>query len=240
MNKVATLRNSRGGHLPDLLQVVRDVIAFGAQGITVHPRPDERHIRRRDALDIAQLLRAEGHAALDIEFNIEGYPSPDWLGLVHRIRPAQATLVPDPPDALTSSAGWDARARRAELVPILADLHAAGIRTSLFVEAKADAVRAAADVGAQRIELYTGPYAERFATDPASAVAPYAAAAQVAAQLGLGLNAGHDLNLLNLAHLRRHLPQLLEVSIGHALICDALYLGLERTIAAYRTCLVPA
>jgi len=238
VNKIATLRNSRGGHAPDLLQVVRDVIAFGGEGITVHPRPDERHIRRRDVIDIAQLLRTELKPEQDIEFNIEGYPSADWLGLVHRVRPAQATLVPDPPEALTSSAGWDARAHAADLRPLIADLRAAGIRVSLFVEARADAVRAAADVGADRVELYTGPYAERYRVDPASAVAPYVAAAQAATAAQLGLNAGHDLSLDNLAHLYRQLPALLEVSIGHALICDALYLGLERTIAAYRACLI--
>lgn len=237
VNKIATLRNSRGGHLPDLLQVVRDVIAYGAQGITIHPRPDERHIRRQDALDIAQLLRTEIDPALDIEFNIEGYPSAEWLALVHRIRPAQATLVPDPPDALTSSAGWDARTRRAELLPVLADLRAAGIRTSLFVEAHVEAVKAAADVGTDRIELYTGPYAERYPIDSASAVAPFVAAAQAAAAHTLGLNAGHDLSLVNLAYLRKQLPHLLEVSIGHALICDTLYLGLRETIARYRACL---
>jgi pyridoxine 5-phosphate synthase len=237
LNKIATLRNARGGNVPDLLQVARDVIAFGAQGITVHPRPDERHIRRQDVLDLAQLLRDEVDPALGIEFNIEGYPSPDWLGLVARVKSTQATLVPDPPEAITSSAGWDAHAHREQLRPVLADLRAQGIRTSLFVEARADAVRAAAEVGTDRVELYTGPYAERYRVDPASAVAPFAAAAQEAARTDLGLNAGHDLSLANLAWLRRHLPNLLEVSIGHALIADALYLGLHETVRRYRSCL---
>lgn len=234
LNKIATLRNARGGHVPDLLQVARDVVRFGAQGITVHPRPDERHIRRQDVLDLARLLPEFDGA---VEFNIEGYPTPEWLALVHRVRPHQATLVPDPPEALTSSAGWDGHTHRAFLAPVVADLQSAGIRVSLFVEASVGAVRASADVGAQRVELYTGPYAHRYPLDPASALAPYRAAADAAHACGLGLNAGHDLSLTNLADLYQGLPNLVEVSIGHALVADALYLGLAETIARYRACL---
>ncbi len=229
INKVALLRNSRGGNIPDVLRFAKDCEAFGADGITVHPRPDERHIRYSDVYALANVI--------ETEFNIEGYPSERWLKMVLEVRPTQATLVPDPPDALTSNAGWDVIKHRSFLEPIIARLKAAGIRVSLFVETDLKQIEAAKEVGADRIELYTGPYAERFFEDPQSAIAPYVEAARLAEQLGLGLNAGHDLNLQNLPYLKQHLPNLLEVSIGHALISDALYLGIRRTIAAYKACL---
>ena len=229
INKVATLRNARGENNPDVVRFALDCEAFGAQGITVHPRPDERHIRRSD---VAALK--EGIAT---EFNIEGYPSEDFLQLVERTHPAQATLVPDAPGQLTSDSGWDVVANADMLRQICRRLHSAGVRTSIFVAADPAQVRAAAEVGADRVELYTKPYADLYPTDPARAIAPFIEAAAEAARCGIGLNAGHDLSLQNLAYFHRNIPNLDEVSIGHALICDALYLGIRQTIAEYLDCL---
>jgi pyridoxine 5-phosphate synthase len=229
VNKIATLRNARGGNVPDVLQVAMDCERFGANGITVHPRPDERHIRRSDVLALRPLVRTE--------FNIEGYPSEQFMELVLSVRPTQATLVPDGPNVLTSSAGWDVVPNMALLTGIVDRLKEAGIRTSIFVGTDLDNIRAAAQTGADRVELYTGPFAEEFENDPERAVAPFAAAATTAHSVGLGLNAGHDLNLKNLKFFQQHVPHLSEVSIGHALISDALYLGLEATIKAYKDCL---
>jgi pyridoxine 5-phosphate synthase len=229
INKFATLRNARGGNNPDVRQAAIDCVRFGAQGITVHPRPDERHIRRSDVLAVA--------AAIDVEFNIEGYPSEDFLRLVEQVRPAQCTLVPDPPGVLTSNAGWDTRTHRDLLRDVVARLHAAHVRVSIFSETDLGRIDGARETGTDRIELYTEPYADHYATDRAAAIAPFVRAARHAANLGLGLNAGHDLSLQNLAYFHQEIPGLLEVSIGHALVCDALYLGLEQTIAAYLRCL---
>lgn len=229
INKIATLRNARGENAPDLLKVACDCERFGAQGITVHPRPDERHIRRDDVYSLRPLVRTE--------FNIEGYPSDEFLDLVLSVRPEQVTLVPDAPGALTSSAGWDVAANFQFLTSVVDRLREAGIRSSIFVGTDADNIRLAAKTGADRIELYTKPYADNYPVDPASAVAPFAEAASVALSEGLGVNAGHDLSLVNLEYFHRNIPRLSEVSIGHALICDALYLGLEKTIQEYLKCL---
>lgn len=229
VNKIATLRNARGGNMPDVLQVAMDCEHWGADGITVHPRPDERHIRRSDVYALRPLVRTE--------FNIEGYPSEEFMDLVLSVRPTQATLVPDAPNVLTSSAGWEVSANMELLTGIVDRLKDAGIRTSIFVGTDEDNIRAAARTGADRVELYTGPYAEQYISDPAGAVAPFTAAAIAAHNVGLGVNAGHDLSLINLKYFQEHVPHLSEVSIGHALICDALYLGLEATIKAYKECL---
>ncbi|MBX3102278.1 MAG: pyridoxine 5'-phosphate synthase [Bacteroidetes bacterium] len=232
LNKVALLRNSRGGNFPDLLTWADACLAHGAQGITVHPRPDERHVRYADV----RALKA--HLPAGVELNVEGYPSEDFMALVLAVRPAQVTLVPDPPQALTSSEGWDTLNRQDFLQAIVARLHAAGIRTSLFVAADPVLVRAARDCGTDRVELYTGPYAAQYPHGREAAIASYVSAAQAATAAGLGLNAGHDLNLDNLAYFRQHIPQLLEVSIGHALTVDALYRGVAATLEAYRQCLI--
>ena len=229
VNKIATLRNARGGNMPDVLQVAMDCEHWGADGITVHPRPDERHIRRSDVYALRPLVRTE--------FNIEGYPSEEFMDLVLSVRPTQATLVPDAPNVLTSSAGWEVSANMELLTGIVDRLKDAGIHTSIFVGTDEDNIRAAARTGADRVELYTGPYAEQYISDPAGAVAPFTAAAIAAHNVGLGVNAGHDLSLINLKYFQEHVPHLSEVSIGHALICDALYLGLEATIKAYKECL---
>jgi len=229
VNKVATLRNARGGNVPNVLQVAMDCERFGADGITVHPRPDERHIRRSDVYALRPLVRTE--------FNIEGYPSEQFMELVLGVRPTQVTLVPDGPNVLTSSAGWDVLPNMEFLTGIVDRLKDAGIRTSIFVGTDEENIRAAARTGADRVELYTGPFAEDFAQDPERAVAPFVTAARAAHSVGLGLNAGHDLNLDNLKFFQQHVPHLNEVSIGHALISDALYLGLEATIKAYKECL---
>ena len=229
VNKIATLRNARGGNVPDVLQVAMDCERFGADGITVHPRPDERHIRRSDVYALRPMVRTE--------FNIEGSPSEQFLELVLSVRPTQVTLVPDAPDALTSSAGWDVTGNMEFLTNVVDRLKEAGIRTSIFVGTDVDNIRAAARTGADRVELYTGPFAEEFDADPERAVAPFATAAAAAHSVGLGLNAGHDLSLHNLEFFQQHVPHLSEVSIGHALIADALYLGLEATIKAYKECL---
>lgn len=231
INKIATLRNARGEDKPNILQTALDIEDFGADGITVHPRPDERHIKRNDVLQLRPLLRTE--------FNIEGYPSEEFMELVLSVRPSQVTLVPDAPDALTSSAGWNVEANMQFLIQTVRKLKDAGIRTSIFVDPDIMSVSHASRTGADRVELYTKPYADMYNKDPEAAVAPYVEAAKKARQLGLGVNAGHDLNLDNLAFFSRNIPWLSEVSIGHALICDALYFGLEKTVRMYRQCLHP-
>ena len=229
INKVATLRNARGGNVPCVLQVALDCEKFGADGITVHPRPDERHIRRSDVLEL--------RPALHTEFNIEGYPSKEFMELVLQVKPHQVTLVPDAPGVLTSSCGWDVEGCMSQLTAVVDALKEAGIRSSIFVNATEQSVRAAALTGADRVELYTGPFAEEYPANPERAVEAYAAVARVAHSVGLGINAGHDLSLENLTYFKTCVPHLDEVSIGHALISDALYLGLENTIAAYKRCL---
>ncbi|MBD5218904.1 MAG: pyridoxine 5'-phosphate synthase [Bacteroidales bacterium] len=229
INKIATLRNARGENNPDVEAVALDIERFGADGITVHPRPDERHIRRRDVYRLRPLLRSE--------FNIEGYPAPDFMDLVLKVRPTQVTLVPDAPDALTSSAGWNVVEHFDFLTSIVERLKDAGIRTSIFVDPDPEQVKAAARTGADRVELYTKPYADNYASNREAAVAPFVEAALTARKCGLGVNAGHDLSLENLAFFSERIPFLSEVSIGHALICDALYLGLEETVRRYKAAL---
>lgn len=229
INKVATIRNARGGNNPDVVQVALDCEAFGAQGITVHPRPDERHIRYQDVYDLK--------AVLHTEFNIEGNPITKFNDLVMKVRPTQVTLVPDAPDQITSNTGWDTKKNQTFLTEIISEFKEKGIRTSVFVNADSEMVEYAAKAGADRVELYTEPYASGYEKDPLSAVAPFVEAAKVARSLGLGLNAGHDLSLKNLRYIHEQISWLDEVSIGHALICDALYLGLEKTIKRYLECL---
>ena len=225
INKIATLRNARGHNLPDVLKVAQDCERFGAQGITVHPRPDERHIRYQDVRDLRPIVKTE--------FNIEGYPSESFISLVLEVHPAQVTLVPDAPDALTSNAGWDTLKRADFLKDVIGHFRQAGIRTSIFVEADPVMVEGAAKIGTDRVELYTESYASGYNADREKAIAPFVAAAEAAGRCGLGLNAGHDLNLDNLAYFNQRIPNLAEVSIGHALICDALYYGPENTIQMY-------
>ena len=225
VNKIATLRNARGGNLPDLLKVALDCERFGSEGITVHPRPDERHIRYQDVRELKSLVKTE--------FNIEGYPSPAFIALVREVCPHQVTLVPDPPGAITSNAGWDTKENLTFLQEVIGGFHASGIRTSVFIETDSEMIRYAAHTGTDRVELYTEAYAKGFPGDRELAVAPFVMAAEIAAECGLGVNAGHDLNLQNLKFFAESVPGLLEVSIGHALICDALYLGLENTIQLY-------
>jgi pyridoxine 5-phosphate synthase len=225
VNKIATLRNSRGGNNPDVVKVAMDCERFGAQGITVHPRPDQRHIRYEDVLNLKPVLQTE--------FNIEGYPSREFIDLACRVKPAQVTLVPDPPDVLTSNAGWDTITNEAFLKDVIAELKGSGIRTSLFIDTDVLFIENAARTGTDRIELYTERYARTFPENREKAIAPYALAAECAHSLGLGINAGHDLNLDNLHFFHQNIVHLLEVSIGHALICDALYFGLENTIQMY-------
>lgn len=225
INKIATLRNARGGNHPNVVQVALDCERFGAEGITVHPRPDERHITRQDVLDLSKVVTTE--------FNIEGYPDDRFMRLVEEVRPAQATLVPDPPHVLTSNAGWNTKKELHFLTECIEQLKKWGIRTSIFTDTANETIEYAAKSGVDRIELYTGPYAEEFELSPEKAVAPYTSAALLAHQLGLGINAGHDLNLKNLKFLQQNLVQLDEVSIGHALISDALYVGLDNTIKQY-------
>jgi pyridoxine 5-phosphate synthase len=232
VNKIALLRNSRGGNNPNVLQTAKDCLKWGAQGITVHPRPDGRHIRREDVFALAELLQPLG-----VEYNIEGYPSEDFLQLLEHVKPTQATLVPDAPNALTSDAGWDTIAHQTMLQNVVVRLHLAGIRVSLFVDTNAHLLEAAKKTGADCVELYTGPYAQHFAADAAAAVAPYVQAGRCATELGLGLNAGHDLNRDNLSYFLQQVPNVQEVSIGHALVCDALYLGLQETLRQYLHCL---
>jgi len=225
INKLATLRNARGGNNPDVVRTALDIERFGAQGITVHPRPDERHIRRADVLALKPVITTE--------FNIEGYPGEDFIALVLDVRPTQVTLVPDPPGVLTSNAGWDTKTHKRELASTINRFKEAGIRTSLFMGADVELIAHAADTGTDRIELYTEPYAAHYDVDRRAAVAPFTQAAAHAADRGLGLNAGHDLDLHNLAFFQQNVPGLLEVSIGHALICDALRFGLENTVQLY-------
>ena len=229
INKIATLRNARGEDNPDVEAVALDIESFGADGITVHPRPDERHIRRSDVFDLRSVIKTE--------FNIEGNPTPEFAELVLRARPEQVTLVPDAPDALTSAAGYNVAKHFDFLCEVVERMRDAGIRTSIFVDPVVETVKLAAKTGADRVELYTKPYADMFHTDPEAAIAPYVEASRAAHSVGLGVNAGHDLSLENLTFFAERVPYLDEVSIGHALICDALYLGLERTIKDYRRCL---
>ena len=229
INKVATLRNARGGNNPDVCKFALDCEAMGSEGITVHPRPDERHIRRADVYALSPLLHTE--------FNIEGYPSPSFIDLVLQVKPAQVTLVPDAPDQITSNHGWDTVTHQDFLSEVIRVFKEAGIRTSVFVDPEVEMVEYAAKAGADRVELYTEPYASGYAKDREKAVAPYVTAAAAAKRMGLGLNAGHDLSLDNLAFFAQQIPNLDEVSIGHALICDALYLGLAETIRRYKECL---
>ena len=229
INKVATIRNARGGNVPNVEKVALDCERFGADGITVHPRPDERHIRLSDVFGLRPLLRTE--------FNIEGYPSEAFIDMVLKVKPAQVTLVPDAPNVLTSNSGWDVEANLEFLTQIVDRLKEAGIRTSIFVGTDEKNIQLAARTGADRVELYTGPFAEMYPKDPEAAVAPYVAASNAAHKVGLGVNAGHDLSLENLAFFSKKMPYLNEVSIGHALISDALYLGLEETIKQYKNCL---
>lgn len=229
INKIAVIRNSRGGNRPDVVRAALDIERFGAQGITVHPRPDERHIRYADVRALRPLLATE--------FNIEGNPIPSFIDLVLEVRPAQVTLVPDAPDAITSNAGWDTLKHRAFLTEVTARFREAGIRVSIFVDPDPEMVAGAAACGADRVELYTEAYARNYSADREAAIAPYVAAAEAARANGLGLNAGHDLDLDNLAYFVERIPWTDEVSIGHALISDALYYGLENTVALYRRCL---
>lgn len=230
INKVATLRNARGGNNPNVLKVALDCEAFGADGITVHPRPDERHIRYADVYDLRPLLKTE--------FNIEGYPSKEFIDLVLKVKPHQVTLVPDAPGQITSNAGWDTKTNCEFLTELMDTFGEAGIRTSIFVGTEPEMIEYAAKTGADRVELYTEPYASLYAKNPEVAVAPFVEAAKLVRKLGLGLNAGHDLSLENLKYFRQHIAWLDEVSIGHALICDALYLGLKKTIEEYKQCLL--
>jgi pyridoxine 5-phosphate synthase len=230
INKIATLRNARGENNPNVLSVAVDCEKFGAQGITVHPRPDERHIRRADVYDLRGLLKTE--------FNIEGNPTPEFVELVLRVRPEQVTLVPDAAGVLTSCAGWNVAENFDFLTEVVERFRDAGIRTSIFVDPDVETIKLAAQTGADRVELYTKPYADNYENDRDVAIAPYIEASKAAHNLGLGVNAGHDLSLANLKFFHDKMPYLNEVSIGHALICDALYLGLEETIKQYRACLV--
>ena len=229
INKVATIRNARGGNNPDVVKVALDCEKFGAQGITVHPRPDERHIRYQDVYDLKPVLRTE--------FNIEGNPIDKFNDLVLKVKPTQVTLVPDAPDQITSNAGWDTKKNLAFLTEIVGEFKEKGIRTSIFVNAEPEMVEYAAKAGVDRVELYTEPYASAYAAGPEAAIAPFVEAARVAKSLGMGVNAGHDLSLENLKFMHDQIAGLDEVSIGHALICDALYLGLEETIKRYLDCL---
>ena len=225
VNKIATIRNARGGNNPNVLQVALDCERFGAQGITVHPRPDERHIRYSDVIELAQHVTTE--------FNIEGYPSEDFLQLIETVKPHQVTLVPDPPDAITSNAGWDTITHQEYLTQIIARIKKTGARVSIFLNPNPELIPSAKATGTDRIELYTEAYATQFHHNPEQALQPYIHTAQAAVNMGLGVNAGHDLDLHNLNYMAKNLPGLLEVSIGHALVCDALYLGLQNTIQMY-------
>lgn len=229
INKVATLRNARGGNNPDVVRVALDCEKFGAQGITVHPRPDERHIRHQDVFDL--------RPKLSTEFNIEGYPSDDFCSLVLQAKPDQVTLVPDAPDQLTSNHGWDTIKHETFLRDVVEKFKAAGIRVSIFIDAQPVLADYAKKTGADRVELYTEPYASNYAANREEAIAPFVQTAIHCREIGLGLNAGHDLNLQNLAYFHQQIPWVDEVSIGHALICDALYLGLRETISEYLACL---
>lgn len=230
INKVATIRNARGGNNPDVERVAVDCETFGADGITVHPRPDERHIRYKDVYALRPLLKTE--------FNIEGYPSDEFIDLVMKVKPHQVTLVPDAPDQITSNSGWDTKTNLGFLSDLMDRFGEAGIRTSIFVDADVEMIEYAARAGADRVELYTEPYAAAYKKNPDEAIAPFVEAALAVRKMGMGLNAGHDLSLENLEFFHRNIPWLDEVSIGHALICDALYLGLKKTIEEYKNCLL--
>lgn len=226
VNKIATLRNARGGSVPSVVQAAIDCERFGADGITIHPRPDERHITTKDVYDLKEVVTTE--------YNIEGYPDERYMQLIREVLPAQATLVPDPPHVLTSNAGWETRKHVELLSDLAAQLRELGVRSSIFVDTNPENIEYAAKAGVDRIELYTGPYAENYTKNRNAAVAPYVTAAQLAHDLGLGVNAGHDLSLENLRFFKESLPFLDEVSIGHALICDALYIGLENAVQRYK------
>ena len=230
INKVATVRNARGENVPDVQKFASECERLGANGITVHPRPDERHIKRSDVFSLRPLVKTE--------FNIEGYPSPEFMDLVLKVRPEQVTLVPDAPDALTSSEGWLVEPNMEFLTAVVDRLRDAGIRTSIFVGTDVDNIKAAARAGADRVELFTKPYADMYPSDPEAAVAPFVEASRAAHSVGFGVNAGHDLNLENLAFFHKRIPFLNEVSIGHSIIADALYLGIGETIRRYKECLV--
>ena len=225
INKIATLRNARGGDIPNVKEAAVRCQNFGAEGITVHPRPDERHIRRQDVYDIKQVVTTE--------FNIEGNPSRSFIDLVTIVKPDQVTLVPDAHDAITSNQGWDAIKNKNFLTDIITEFHSFGIRTSIFMETDLKQIEAVKETGTDRIELYTEPYAKNYSIDKVKAIDPFRLAAEKANEIGLGLNAGHDLNLENLKYFKENIPSLLEVSIGHALISDALYFGMEKTIQLY-------
>jgi pyridoxine 5-phosphate synthase len=229
INKIATIRNARGTNLPNLIQVAKDCEQFGAEGITVHPRPDERHITYQDCYDLKRVLTTE--------FNIEGFPNSSFMELVLAIKPEQVTLVPDPPGVLTSNAGWDTVQQQDFLKEVIQKLKAAEIRTSIFVDTELVNIQNAVATGTDRIEFYTGPFSDNYSKDKEAAIAPFIKAANLANELGLGINAGHDLNTENLNYFKNNINGLLEVSIGHALICDALYLGLEKSISNYLVCL---
>lgn len=226
INKIATLRNSRGGDMPNLIQTAQDIEAFGAQGITIHPRPDERHIRYRDAHDLKKVVKTE--------LNIEGNPVPKFIELVLAVKPDQVTFVPDAEDAITSNAGWETIKHQSFLTEVIQECKSNGIRTSIFLDPDPKQVDGAKATGTDRIELYTEAYASGFPKNPETAIAPYVEAATRANELGIGLNAGHDLSLENIAYFHKYIPNLLEVSIGHALICESLYFGLENVINQYR------
>ena len=230
VNKVATLRNARGGNMPNVVQFALDCERFGADGITVHPRPDERHITRNDTRTLSKVLTTE--------LNIEGYPDPVFMALVAECQPKQATLVPDPPGVLTSSAGWNVKENFTFLKEITGQLKKLGIRVSLFIETDLENIALAGSLGIDRIELYTGPYAEQYDSSAEKAIKRYVEAAEYASSIGLEINAGHDLSLQNLAYFKTKIPLLAEVSIGHALISDSLYLGIENTIQLYKKCLI--
>ena len=225
VNKIATLRNARGGNNPNLVQMAKDCERFGAEGITVHPRPDERHIRYQDVIDLSQVVNTE--------FNIEGYPDQRFMDLIEKVRPAQATLVPDGPDVITSNAGWDTETHLEYLSNIISKLKSWGVRTSIFLDPNPDLVESAARTGTDRIELYTEMYAKGYFNNKEEAISPYLETSRLALEAGLEINAGHDLDLDNLAYFKQQIPQLKEVSIGHALVCDALYYGMENVIPMY-------
>ena len=229
INKVATIRNARGGNIPNLVQVAKDCERFGAQGITVHPRPDERHIKYQDVYDLKEVVSTE--------FNIEGFPNTKFIDLVLSVKPEQVTLVPDPPGVLTSNAGWNTLQQKDFLKEVISEFKLNGIRTSIFVDTKLENIENAVATDTDRIELYTGPYAEEFEKAKEEAINPFIKAANLANELGIAINAGHDLNLFNLSYFKNNINGLLEVSIGHALISDALYFGLENTIKKYLECL---
>lgn len=229
INKIATIRNARGGNLPNLIGVAKDCELYGAQGITVHPRPDERHITYQDVYDLKKVVTTE--------FNIEGFPNPKFMNMVLEVKPQQVTLVPDPPGVLTSNAGWDTVKQKDFLKEVIQEFKAKGIRTSIFIDTHLENIKNAVETDTDRIEFYTGPYAENYTTNKEHAIKDYVIAADLANSIGLEINAGHDLNLDNLHYFKNNINGLKEVSIGHALICDALYFGLEETIKKYVSCL---